>query len=166
MGNEHPKLNASRVLYKRRLFNLHDQTIVILEPIICAFSRPEVSVVPSSATTSLHSRISASTVEMLRSLLRRPIRDARRLPSIRANSTSYQAPEPPKSNPHRDFYRGPFRPIAFNVLISLATFQAIYWSWLKLESLEVKQNANTQLEALEGELEGLATAQADSSAKR
>lgn len=102
---------------------------------------------------------------MFRSLLRLPIRNARRLPSVRANSTTYQAPEPPKSNPHRDFYRGPFRPIAYNVLIALATFQAIYWSWLKLESLEVKQTANKELQSLEGELEGLAAGQAESAAK-
>jgi hypothetical protein len=102
---------------------------------------------------------------MFRPLLRLPIRSAQRFPPVRANSTSYQAPQPPKSNPHRDFYRGPFRPIAYNVLIALATFQAIYWSWLKLESLEVKQNANKELQALEGELEGLAASQADSAAK-
>ncbi|KAF1824458.1 uncharacterized protein K489DRAFT_182825 [Dissoconium aciculare CBS 342.82] len=102
---------------------------------------------------------------MFRSLLRLPVNRSLRIPSIRANST-YQAPTPqPQSNPHRDFYRGLGRPVAYNVLVSLATFQVIYWSWLKLESLEVKQNANGEVQALEEELEGLAAKKTSSDAK-
>lgn len=65
-------------------------------------------------------------------------------------------PTPEKPNPHREFYRGGMgRPIALNFLVAMATFQALYWSWLKLESLEVKKGKGEEIARLEGELRGL-----------
>jgi hypothetical protein len=151
-------------IYQCALLILHDNQKSSSNPLPVAAA---VSILcRNNLRVPRQSREPVQLARMFRSLLRLPIRDARRFPSVRANSTSYQAPERPKSNPHRDFYRGPFRPIAYNVLIALATFQAIYWSWLKLESLEVKQTANKELQALEGELESLVPSPADSGAKR
>lgn len=43
----------------------------------------------------------------------------------------------------------------FNFLIATGTFQALYWSWLYLESREVKKEKGEEIKALEGELRGL-----------
>ena len=79
-----------------------------------------------------------------------------RLPSKRFDST-YQPPDAPKavSNPHRDFYRTFGRPIAKNFLIAVFTYQVLYWSWLKLESLEIKDEKQDEIRTLEGELKSL-----------
>jgi hypothetical protein len=50
---------------------------------------------------------------------------------------------------------GAGRAVAFNFLIAMTTFQVLYWSWLKLESMEIQQEKGTELEALEGELQKL-----------
>lgn len=68
--------------------------------------------------------------------------------------------EPPaatRPNPHRQLYkRGGFgRPIALNFLIAMCTFQVIYWSWLKLESMEIKQQKQDEIKSLEGQLKSL-----------
>ncbi|KAK6439860.1 hypothetical protein LTR95_003914 [Oleoguttula sp. CCFEE 5521] len=64
-------------------------------------------------------------------------------PIFRAQSTStYQPPNAPKPNPHRDFYKNNGRPIFKSFLIAVATYEVIYWSWLKLESLETVQETN------------------------
>lgn len=42
--------------------------------------------------------------------------------------------------------------MAFNFLVAMATFQVIYWGWLKLESLEVKEERTSEIERLEGEV--------------
>jgi hypothetical protein len=80
----------------------------------------------------------------------------RRLAQRRSNST-YQPPQPPKSssNRHREFYKTFGRPIAKNFLIAVVTYQVLYWSWLKLESLEVKKEKEEEIQSLEGELKSL-----------
>lgn len=70
----------------------------------------------------------------------------------RWNST-YQPPEPP--NRHREFYKTFARPIGKNFLIAVVTFQVIYLSWLKLESLETKKEKEGEIQSLEGELKSL-----------
>jgi hypothetical protein len=35
----------------------------------------------------------------------------------------------------------------------MATFQLLYWSWLKLESVEIKREKQEELRMLEGEVE-------------
>lgn len=47
------------------------------------------------------------------------------------------------------------RAVAYNFLIAMVTFQVLYWSWLKLESIEVKQEKQTELDALESEVKTL-----------
>jgi len=42
----------------------------------------------------------------------------------------------------RAFYQSFGRPVAKVFLGALLTYQAIYWSWLKLESLEIKEDKN------------------------
>ncbi|CAK4013760.1 unnamed protein product [Lecanosticta acicola] len=67
------------------------------------------------------------------------------------------APQPPaRPNLHREFYRGGAgRAVMFNFLVAMATFQVIYWGWLKLESLEVKREKESEIKSLEGELKAL-----------
>ena len=72
----------------------------------------------------------------------------------------YESPTPqqqtPAPNPHREFYRGgQGRAIAFNFLVAMATFQVLYWGWLKLESMEVKQQKQDEVNSLEGEVKHL-----------
>ncbi|GIZ49211.1 hypothetical protein CKM354_001224600 [Cercospora kikuchii] len=97
----------------------------------------------------------------------RSVRSARS--SVRSFSTrqrlqqeqlQYQAPGQPeavKPNPHRRVYKqgGPGRAIAYNFLIAMATFQVLYWGWLKLESIETKQEKGDEIKKLEGEVEKL-----------
>lgn len=70
--------------------------------------------------------------------------------------SSYQPPNPPKQNPsssaassseksstyataQRAFYRDFGAPVAKVFLGALVTYQVLYWGWLKLESLETKE---------------------------
>ena len=70
-------------------------------------------------------------------------------------NTTYQPPTTPKSNRHGSFYRifGP--PIIKNFLIALCTFQGIYWAWMRLESMELKQKGDREVRLLEGELRSI-----------
>lgn len=80
-----------------------------------------------------------------------------RAPQRRLEST-YQPPSPnPKSGSdrHRDFYRTFGRPLAKNFLIAVAAYQVLYFSWLKLESYEVKKQGEGEVKKVEGELRGL-----------
>jgi len=77
--------------------------------------------------------------------------------TFRRQST-YQAPDPPHSqqpNLHRNFYKTFARPLAKTFLIAVATYQVLYLSWLKLESIEVKHDKEAEMRSLKGELEGL-----------
>lgn len=92
---------------------------------------------------------------MLRSLLTRA---SPRVLAIPRRTYSSQPPPPQQAtpNPHREFYRGGLgRAVFFNFLVATGTFQAIYWTWLKLESMEVKKEKGEEIKVLEGELRGL-----------
>ncbi|CZT18317.1 uncharacterized protein RCC_04161 [Ramularia collo-cygni] len=112
-----------------------------------------------SSTLQLNIAIQTTQHAMFRPLLNRA------LPRIsttsrRANSSQRPPPQQPPSsttpNPHREFYRGGLgRAVFFNFLIATGTFQALYWSWLKLESMEVKREKGEEIKVLEGELKGL-----------
>ncbi|KAI9880676.1 MAG: hypothetical protein M1830_001680 [Pleopsidium flavum] len=41
-------------------------------------------------------------------------------------------------SPHVGFYRSFGRPVAKVFLVAVFTYQAAYWSWLKLEALEIR----------------------------
>jgi len=82
------------------------------------------------------------------------------VPTTRKQSTgSYQPPSSPgqqgQGNPHGDFYKTFGRPVIKNFLIAVLTYQLIYYSWKKLESIEVKREKEDEMKALEGELRGL-----------
>ncbi|KAF2861148.1 hypothetical protein K470DRAFT_257301 [Piedraia hortae CBS 480.64] len=55
-------------------------------------------------------------------------------------------------NPHRQFYRTFGQPLARNFLIAMATFQVLYITWVKLESIEVKHRKNEEVGRLEEEI--------------
>jgi hypothetical protein len=76
----------------------------------------------------------------------RPSKTFRRLES------TYQPPTASKPNRHRGFYKEFGPPVIKNFLIALCTFQAIYWSWLKMESIEMKKSGDSEVRVLEGEL--------------
>lgn len=98
------------------------------------------------------------SIRLISSRLLRPALRIPRISSSRANSTH----QPPPPNPHREFYRGLGRPVAFNFLIALATFQALHWSWLKLESMELQETKNQEITDLKNELKDLTAAQSGS----
>ena len=69
----------------------------------------------------------------------------------RLNST-YQPPAATKPNRHGGFYKTFGPTVLKNFLVAMVTFQAIYWSWLKLESMEKKKNGDDEVVSLQGEL--------------
>lgn len=89
-------------------------------------------------------------------------RSLQRLPNnaslrfIRREST-YQAPQPPKPkvNPHGNFYKEFARPVVKNFLIAVLTYQILYFTWSKLESLEIKKEKEGEVKSLENELRSL-----------
>ncbi|KAF7188292.1 hypothetical protein HII31_10356 [Pseudocercospora fuligena] len=95
--------------------------------------------------------------------LTRPARSFTTRPAFRQEQQpQYQAPsaspEPAqKPNPHREVYKsgGAGRAVAYNFLIAMVTFQVLYWSWLKLESMEVKKEKQDEVKSLEGEIKKL-----------
>ncbi|KAJ9645263.1 hypothetical protein H2199_003269 [Coniosporium tulheliwenetii] len=99
-------------------------------------------------STPLLLRLSQSPILRQSHVVRQSIRNS--------SNASYQPPTPPTpSNPHRAFYQSFGRPVAKVFLGALLTYQAIYWSWLKLESLEIKEDKNEEIRMLEGELKTL-----------
>ncbi|KAF2769897.1 hypothetical protein EJ03DRAFT_86251 [Teratosphaeria nubilosa] len=74
--------------------------------------------------------------------------------SLRRQST-YQPPDPPKANPHGNFYKQFGRPVAKNFLIAIATFQVLYIGWIKLEGIEIRHEKGEEMKGLQHELEGL-----------
>lgn len=140
----------------------------------CEPSSDFQSTFPSITTTPLSPyRLS----NMLRRTLIQPLRPmcssrkfSTRLPHLQSHQQpKYQAPssEPPpapasasasaRPNPHREIYKtsGAGRAIAYNFLIAMATFQVLYWGWLKLESMEIKKEKGEEVKLLEGELNSL-----------
>lgn len=79
-------------------------------------------------------------------------------PTRRPQST-YQPPTPPEprtgKDRHRDFYKTFGRPLAKNFLIAVATYQILYFTWLKLESYETKREGEGEVKKVEGELKAL-----------
>ncbi|EME80228.1 uncharacterized protein MYCFIDRAFT_212002 [Pseudocercospora fijiensis CIRAD86] len=90
-----------------------------------------------------------------RSFTTRPALRQEQQPQYQAPSLS---PEPAqRPNPHREVYTsgGAGRAVAYNFLIAMVTFQALYWSWLKLETIEVKKEKQDEIKSLEGEIKNL-----------
>ena len=83
-------------------------------------------------------------------------------PVIRRTEATYQAPKDPEASRkernrqnHRNFYKVFGRPIARNFLIAVATYQVLYFSWLKLQSMETIKDGEEEIRQLEGELQRL-----------
>ncbi|KAF2454977.1 hypothetical protein BDY21DRAFT_365973 [Lineolata rhizophorae] len=62
-------------------------------------------------------------------------------------------PQPGGGNPHRNFYKSFGRPVAKVFLGSMFTYQLLYWSWLKLEAVEIKKEKTAELNSLQTQLE-------------
>nr|POE51666.1 hypothetical protein CFP56_25873 [Quercus suber] len=76
------------------------------------------------------------------------------------NQSTYQPPSPPKQpNPHGNFYKEFARPTAKCFLIAVLTYQLLYMSWSKLESIEVKREKNDEIKELENEVKALTQGQ-------
>jgi len=77
---------------------------------------------------------------------------------LRLQST-YQPPSPPAGtqppNPHGTFYKTFGLPLAKTFLIAVATYQVLYISWSKLESMEVTREKEAEMRGLRGELKDL-----------
>lgn len=97
-------------------------------------------------------RPSTLPLRAFRSLRTSPLRQ-----STRRWESTYQPPTEPRSgrDRHRDFYKTFGRPLAKNFLIAVATYQILYFSWLKLESYETKREGEEEVRSVEGELRGL-----------
>ncbi|KAF2810233.1 uncharacterized protein BDZ99DRAFT_462828 [Mytilinidion resinicola] len=73
----------------------------------------------------------------------------------------YQPPNKPEGksqterNAHRAFYSTFGSPILKTFLGALFTYQLIYWGWMKLESLDIKDEKNEEISKLEDELRAL-----------
>ncbi|KAG9512729.1 hypothetical protein KCV07_g9251, partial [Aureobasidium melanogenum] len=66
---------------------------------------------------------------------------------------TYQPPTPSEpENPHRAFYKSFGRPIAKVFLMALFTYQVLHYAWLRLESMEEKEEKTTELQGLEAQL--------------
>ena len=117
----------------------------------------EASRVEVKLALSFNLSIKPSTSNMIATRITRRIQPlANRHLLQRGRNSTYQPPEPPQSsNRHRTFYRTFGRPLGKNFLIAVVTFQVIYWSWLKLESLDTKEEKNEEIQSLESELKSL-----------
>ncbi|CAD6503256.1 BgTH12-02923 [Blumeria graminis f. sp. triticale] len=58
-------------------------------------------------------------------------------------------------SPHIGYYKTFARPVAKVLLMATFTYQVAYWTWVKLETDELKANKTAQLIALEKELTNL-----------
>jgi len=91
----------------------------------------------------------------LRALRSATLRNVPRQQFRLQSQSTYQSPTPPKKSAHSDFYKTFGRPLAKNFLIAVAVYQVLYYSWLKMESMEEKQEKEGEMRSLEGQLKGL-----------
>ena len=59
---------------------------------------------------------------------------------------------PPRSNPHRAYYRTHGRALFKCLTLAFLTYQTVYWTWLLLETEEIKDRKNREIEGLQGEV--------------
>ena len=130
-----------------------------------AVHEPDIWMLIGSSGHPLTTTISLQTSSIMFALRRNLLRFPRATPlrSIRSEST-YQAPQPPapKKSPHGTFYKEFSRPVVKNFLVAVLTYQILYFTWSKLESLEIKNEKETEMKALEGELRSLTSGQSTS----
>ncbi|ERF68086.1 hypothetical protein EPUS_06897 [Endocarpon pusillum Z07020] len=56
-----------------------------------------------------------------------------------------------RSNPHRAYYQTHGRALFKCLTLAFLTYQVVYWTWLTLETEEIKDQKNREIKALEGE---------------
>ncbi|KAF4442384.1 hypothetical protein FACUT_2043 [Fusarium acutatum] len=76
----------------------------------------------------------------------RPMVSSRNL-YMRGSSRRTYANKPP--SPVSQFYRTFTRPIAKTLLIAVFTYQLAYWTWVKLETDEIRAERDATIEKLE-----------------
>ncbi|KAL2046048.1 hypothetical protein N7G274_001495 [Stereocaulon virgatum] len=59
---------------------------------------------------------------------------------------------PKPTSPHVGFYKSFGRPIAKVFLGAVFTYQVVYWTWVKLETEEIRERNNAQISTLEAEI--------------
>jgi hypothetical protein len=60
--------------------------------------------------------------------------------------------DPPLTNPHRAYYRTHGRALFKCLTLAFLTYQIVYWTWLTLETEEIKDKKNREIKGLEGEV--------------
>ncbi|KAF7514155.1 hypothetical protein GJ744_004480 [Endocarpon pusillum] len=56
-----------------------------------------------------------------------------------------------RSNPHRAYYQTHGRALFKCLTLAFLTYQVVYWTWLTLETEEIKDQKNREIKALEAE---------------
>lgn len=56
------------------------------------------------------------------------------------------------SNPHRAYYQTHGRALFKCLTLAFLTYQVVYWTWLTLETEEIKDRKNREIRGLEGEV--------------
>lgn len=85
---------------------------------------------------------------------------SRTLLSPRSSSRSFTTTPPSRtselyssrSNPHRAYYQTHGRALFKCLTLAFLTYQIVYWTWLTLETEEIKEGKNREVKGLEGEL--------------
>jgi len=112
----------------------------------------------------LHSRLAIAGARAMRLGFAPRIVNARGV-GMRRGYVEYQPPNKPgetsgtgksstETNAHRAFYSTFGSPILKSFLGALFTYQLLYWTWMKLESLDIKEE-KTEISKLESELRTL-----------
>ena len=57
-----------------------------------------------------------------------------------------------RSNPHRAYYQTHGRALFKCLTLAFLTYQVMYWTWLTLETEEIKDRKNREIKGLEGEV--------------
>ncbi len=60
--------------------------------------------------------------------------------------------DPRRSNPHRAYYQTHGRALFKCLTLAFLTYQIVYWTWLTLETEEIKDQKNREIRGLEGEV--------------
>lgn len=69
--------------------------------------------------------------------------------------TRISALNPPRTNPHGAYYQTHGRALFKCLTLAFLTYQIVYWTWLTLETEEIKGQKNREIRGLEGEVRSL-----------
>ncbi|KAF2198252.1 hypothetical protein GQ43DRAFT_474704 [Delitschia confertaspora ATCC 74209] len=74
---------------------------------------------------------------------------------VRRNWYSSQPASGAQPSMHREFYKSFGYPVLKVFMGAVFTYQLLYWTWMKLESLEAKKDKNDEIASLEQQLRDL-----------